>query len=244
MGLRGEGLRAHEQASQTFRMDLIYIDESGDHAKAATNPQYPVFVVVACIFDCEVYTRRFGPALLEFKLKHWKHEAVILHEREIRKYTGDFAFLFDRGNRQRFLTELSALIRQSGAKISAVAWDKRKTNQTRTYADCLVRLLQSIDHGTPGDKGQRIAIVESRGPKEDQANMRAAERAGLEARWKLVFVPKARNIPGLQLADLCARPIGLKVMAPERPNRAFDETIRLLLFPSPNLETGDLIVLD
>ena len=152
-------------------MDLIYIDESGDHAKAATNPQYPVFVVVACIFDCEVYTRRFAPALLEFKLKHWKHEAVILHEREIRKYTGHFAFLFDRDNRQRFLTELSALIRQSGAKISAVAWDKRKTNQTRTYADCLVRLLQSIDHGTPGDKGQRIAIVESRGPKEDQANM-------------------------------------------------------------------------
>ena len=223
---------------------MIYIDESGDHAKAATNLQYPVFVVVACIFERAIYTQRFVPALLEFKFKHWKHEAVILHEREIRKQTGNFALLLDRDYRSTFLAELSDLIRFSGVKILAVAWDKRKTNQTRTYADCLVRLLQSIDHGTPGDKGQRIAMVESRGPKEDQANMRAVERAGLEARWKLVFVPKARNLPGLQLADLCARPIGLKVMAPERPNRAFDETIRLLLFPSPNVETGDLIVLD
>ena len=244
MGLRGDGLRAYGQASQTLWMDLIYIDESGDHAKAATNLQYPVFVVVACIFDCEVYARRFAPALLEFKLKHWKHEAVILHEREIRKYTGDFTFLFDRDNRQRFLAELSALIRQSGAKIFAVAWDKRKTKQTRTYADCLVRLLQSIDHGIPGDKQQRIAMVESRGPKEDHENMRAVESGGLGHNWKLIFIPKSRNIPGLQLADLCARPIGLRVMAPERPNRAFDETIRLLLVSGPNVETGNLIVLD
>lgn len=225
-------------------MDLIYIDESGDHAKAATNLQYPVFVVVACIFDYEVYTRRFAPALLEFKLKHWKHEAVILHEREIRKYTGDFAFLFDRDNRQHFLAELSALIRQSSATIFAVAWDKRKTNRTRTYADCLVQLLQSIDHGIPGDNQQRVAMVESRGPKEDHENMRAVESAYLGHSWKLIFIPKARNIPGLQLADLCARPIGLKVMAPERPNRAFDETIRLLLVSGPNVETGSLIVLD
>jgi hypothetical protein len=244
MGLRGEGLRAYGQASQTFGMDLIYIDESGDHAKAATNLQYPVFVVVACIFERAIYTQRFVPALLEFKLKHWKHEAVILHEREIRKCSGDFAFLFERDNRQRFLADLTALIRQSGAKISAVAWDKRKTNQTRTYADCLVRLLQSIDHGIPGDKQQRVAMVESRGTKEDGENIRAVERACLGHNWKLIFIPKARNIPGLQLADLCARPIGLKVMAPERPNRAFDETIRLLLIPSPNVETGNLIVLD
>lgn len=244
MGLRGEGLRAYGQASQTLRMDLIYIDESGDHAKAATNLQYPVFVVVACIFDYEVYTRRFAPALLEFKLKHWKHEAVILHEREIRKQTGNFTLLLDRDYRRTFLAELSDLIRISGVKILAVAWDKRKTNQTRTYADCLVRLLQSIDHGIPGDKQQRIAMVESRGPKEDHENMRAVESACLGHSWKLIFIPKARNIPGLQLADLCARPIGLKVMAPERPNRAFDETIRLLLIPGPNVETGNLVILD
>ena len=41
----------------------------------------------------------------------------------------------------------------------------------------------------------------------------------------LVMVPKTANSAGLQLADLVARPIGLHVLRPDQPNRAFD-TIR------------------
>jgi hypothetical protein len=225
-------------------MDLIYIDESGDHAASATNPEYPVFVVVACMFDAATYTNRFVPTLLEFKLRHWRHEAVILHERELRKQTGDFTLLLDRDYRRGFLTELSVLIRQSGAKISAVAWDKRKTVKRRTYADCLVSLIESIDGEIPGALKQRVAMIESRGKQEDAENLHAIGNARLRHKWQFVFVPKARNIAGLQLADLCARPIGLKVMAPERPNRAFDETIRLLMEKHPCAEQGRPIVLD
>jgi len=36
------------------------------------------------------------------------------------------------------------------------------------------------------------------------------------------MVPKAANSAGLQLADLMARPIGLKHIRPDQPNRAFD----------------------
>jgi hypothetical protein len=35
-------------------------------------------------------------------------------------------------------------------------------------------------------------------------------------------VPKAANVPGLQLADIMARPIGLHVMNPAQANRAWD----------------------
>ena len=40
--------------------------------------------------------------------------------------------------------------------------------------------------------------------------------------FELVFADKKSNSTGLQLADLMARPIGLHVLKPEQPNRAFD----------------------
>ena len=38
----------------------------------------------------------------------------------------------------------------------------------------------------------------------------------------MLFVDKKANSTGLQIADLIARPIGLKVLRPEQPNRAYD----------------------
>ena len=40
--------------------------------------------------------------------------------------------------------------------------------------------------------------------------------------FELVMSPKAANSAGLQLADLVARPIGIKVLRPEQPNRAYE----------------------
>lgn len=39
--------------------------------------------------------------------------------------------------------------------------------------------------------------------------------------FNLVFADKQSHSTGLQLADLIARPIGLKTLKPEQPNRAF-----------------------
>ena len=40
--------------------------------------------------------------------------------------------------------------------------------------------------------------------------------------WIPHFVSKKANSSGLQLADLIARPIGLSILRPGQPNRAFD----------------------
>lgn len=36
------------------------------------------------------------------------------------------------------------------------------------------------------------------------------------------MIPKSSNSTGLQMADLVARPVGIKVLRPEQPNRAYD----------------------
>ena len=38
---------------------------------------------------------------------------------------------------------------------------------------------------------------------------------------EVVFVDKRANLPGLQLADLVARPVGINILRPAQPNRAF-----------------------
>jgi hypothetical protein len=40
--------------------------------------------------------------------------------------------------------------------------------------------------------------------------------------FELIFADKKSNSTGLQLADLIARPIGLHILKPEQPNRAFE----------------------
>jgi hypothetical protein len=50
------------------------------------------------------------PALQRFKLKHFGHDNVILHERDIRKHQGPFAFLKSKEKKQAFMGELTAII--------------------------------------------------------------------------------------------------------------------------------------
>lgn len=72
-------------------------------------------------------------------------------------------------------------------------------------------------------------IVEKRGEKEDNqlelAFRRicdAANALGKRLPFEIVMIPKAANSAGLQLADLVARPVGIKVLRPGQPNRAYD----------------------
>jgi hypothetical protein len=62
----------------------------------------------------------------------------------------------------------------------------------------------------------------------DGANYRR-EKLPLDPR----FVPKSANVPGLQIADLVARPIARHLLDPRQPNRAYD-VIEKKLDRSPN----------
>jgi len=69
---------------------IVYIDESGDHGMGRIDPGYPIFVLACCIFKKNAYINRLVPALHGFKFRHFGHDGIILHEREIRKDEGLF----------------------------------------------------------------------------------------------------------------------------------------------------------
>ena len=72
---------------------IVYADESGDHGLVSINPEYPVFALVFCVIRKDDYTSALVPAFQSFKFETWGHDAVILHEQEIRKSKGDFTIL-------------------------------------------------------------------------------------------------------------------------------------------------------
>jgi hypothetical protein len=72
-------------------------------------------------------------------------------------------------------------------------------------------------------------LIEQRGKREDDELELEFRRvcAGANYRNEVLafeprFVPKSANVPGLQLADLIARPIGRYILNRNQPNRAYD----------------------
>ncbi len=72
-------------------------------------------------------------------------------------------------------------------------------------------------------------VVERRGKREDEELelqfRRICDGANFHNThlpFEIVMAPKASNAPGMQLADLVARPIGIKTLRPQQSNRAYD----------------------
>lgn len=221
----------------SFSDYIVYVDESGDHGLENIDLDYPVFVLAFCIFEKGHYHQHCSPALQRFKFKHFGHDMVVLHEREIRQATGPFKILVNRDVREQFMRDLSELV--AAARFTVIASAIRKLDLRRQYVRptspydlalgfCLERLQKHLEE--QGDNGGTVHVVfESRGRREDAelelAFRRICAGQNYEARpmaFEPVFVPKSANSGGMQLADLIARPIGRHILDPTAPNRAYE----------------------
>ena len=229
----------------SFGNYIVYVDESGDHGLDKIDPEYPIFVLAFCIFKKMNYISDIVPAIQKFKFRYWGHDAVVIHEHEIRKsMAGDYSILSQANVRESFLNDLSSII--SASPFHVIATVMRKSSHRARYKEpanpyylsllyCIER-LKSFLAAQNEDVGKITHLIfESRGKEEDQALELEFRRImdGVaptyimrphvhEAAFSMRFVSKHANSAGLQLADLIARPIGLKVLRPEQPNRAFD----------------------
>jgi hypothetical protein len=110
---------------------IVYVDESGDPGLTAINPEYPIFVVAFCIVEKTQYIDAVAK-LLKLKFDTFGHDMTVMHEREIRKRIGDFAFIrSDRARGARFLTNLTNFVKD--APFMLVAAVIRKTELVKQY---------------------------------------------------------------------------------------------------------------
>ena len=205
---------------------IIYADESGDHGLASIDPEYPVFALTFCMIRKSDYADTVVPAIQRFKFDFWGHDAVVLHEHEIRKSKGDFAILMaDQELRIRFYQRLNELI--AGAPIALFAsvidklhLKKKYSTPRNPYRIALLFCIEQLHSNLlqKNQDGKKVHIIfESRGKKEDRElemefhriRNNFERREDLEPDCQRIlfdirFISKKANSTGLQLADLMA----------------------------------------
>lgn len=215
---------------------IVFVDESGDHGLDTIDAGYPVFVLAFCIIRKEDYIRQLTPAIQQVKFDHFGHDNVILHERDIRKDMGDFSSLKTREKKAAFMADLTAIVEATPFTLISCVIRKDMLKQRYAAPDNPYHIALGFglerafyflrSAGALGAKTH--VVVEKRGKREDaelELEFRRVcdggnyERATLP--FEVVFLDKKSNSPGLQLADMVARPVGLHVLKPEQANRAY-----------------------
>lgn len=223
--------------SNGFSDYLVFVDESGDHGLDAIDVGYPIFVLAFCVMRKEDYVSLLTPALQRFKMRHFGHDDVVLHEREIRKDQGAFSFLKTREKKQAFLDELTGIVGAMPFTLicSVIRKDflrAKYVHPDNPYHIALGHGLERVfyylrDQGAVN--GKTHVMVEKRGKREDgelELEFRRVCDGGNYKNNKLpfeiAFVDKRSNSAGLQIADLVARPVGMSILRPRQTNRAFE----------------------
>ena len=238
-----------------FSQYIVYADESGSPVLGADAKDFPVFVLVFLIVKKTHYIQEVVPRIQQLKFDFVGHDQLILHERDIRRQSGAFAFLqVSEVQRIEFVEQLTKIIEGAEIQLCCVIIDKAKLAEK--YADpwspydlaltfCIEKTAKALrDAGE--DETEVNVIFEARGLREDhhlelefrrivsgQPKIGNALPVVKRFNWQPRFVDKKSNSTGLQLADLAARPLGLSYMRPEQENRAAKVLQQKMIFPHP-----------
>jgi Protein of unknown function (DUF3800) len=232
---------------------MVFLDEAGDHSLDPVDKDFPVFVLVFVLCEDTEYTDALVPAFTRFKVKHFGHNGVVLHSRDIRKAIGDFAFLQVPEKRDLFHTDLNALMAEAEFQLIAIAI-RKQTHKARYGKACRNPYELTLEYGMErlrsylDEVGQQqvTLLAEARGKNEDDA-LRLAFLQLLKhgsyyhdfmsIDFDLKFVSKKANVLGHQIADLCAYPIARRVIDPKKSHRAF-EIVRSKFVDRPGWRHG------
>ena len=155
---------------------IAYFDESGDHGMEKIDAEFPVFVLCGCVFKISDYLTRELPDFSCIKFKHFGHDAVVFHSRDIRKKLGPFQILTDNLKNHEFIKDINAYFSSSTITLIAAAIDKKKHGSRYAFpanpyslslAFCLERIYACLQEREETGKTM-FCIFEERGATEDQ----------------------------------------------------------------------------
>ena len=209
-------------------MKLLFLDESGSHNLAVTDPQYPLFVLGGVILQQSYLESVVQPELDTFKRELFGSEKLVVHTADLTRNRRGFEQLKDAGFRERFYIELNALMSRWDYQVVACA--VRKEEHLRRYGvsalDPYVLSLGVVLEQFCFEigEGEGAVVLEARGHPLDRQlelawenlkvqgteHLRGAELARRISSFKLH--DKVENLAGLQLADLVVTPIGRHVL--------------------------------
>ena len=237
-----------------FSEFIAYGDESGTATFGKIEADFPAVGLAFCVFRVEDYVREVVPQVQALKFRHFGHDQVVLHERDIRRRQGEFR-LGSGQQREVFMADLDAVMTDLPMTIVAAVVDQQELRERYGKAFdaydlalrcCVAQILDCIEEGErAGPVADVSVIAEARASVEQNRVTADRFQAGLTevgpyaeaapARVNLRFASKQANSTGLQIADLVVRPIVLRTLRPRQANRAWSAIWPKLYRASPSV---------
>src|SRR5260370_27719274 len=207
---------------------ILFIDESGDHSLSKIDPQYPVFVLCGVIIDENYQNERATDALNRFKEQLFGRRDIILHTADFTRNQAGFEAMTAHDFRVRFFGEPGTMIGALNFKVVACVTQKQEhlkkygLHAVDPYMLSLSILIERFifECGSAGGS----VVAEAR----DATLNNALELAFLDLKIRgtnyvsatkvqkrihgFAIRDKQENITRLQLADVCATPIGRRAI--------------------------------
>ena len=225
---------------------LVFMDECGDHARAAADADFPLLLLAFVLIEPRAYREVIVPDMGRLKLGFWPHEGVNLHSRDIRKQLGDFGQFHQASDRLRLMQAITDLIRTAPFEL-VIAYVRKsevvENPDNPPYHEALWNGLRQVAlRAKLLAKNSVTLIAEARGKREDRELVAwpTAQGASVDGvAFRLVMRAKRDNIAGLQVADLCAYPAARHIIKPQADNPAFEIVRSHLVGWGENKKGGD-----
>lgn len=211
-------------------MYYFFIDESGDHNLLKINKDFPLFILAGCIFKSEYYNSICVKEIHDFKLKIFGNKKIILHTADITRNRNGFEKLQNEVSRNQFYREINYLLNKLDFTLIACIVDKKEHFKKfgelayDPYELALKCVLERYFYFLQENNDTGKIFVESRGGFLDSKLELAyfdiklsgityptRKLTGSDLKKRFIdfkFLNKKQNVCGLQVADLCATPIG------------------------------------
>lgn len=209
---------------------IVFVDESGTPVTHKPDPGFPIFSLQFVLVRKDVYSHQIVPEFIAFKLKHHGSDSTILHGKNIDAKDGEFRILQDPAVFSEYVADLDGIIDRAEIKLFSAFFLHHEVAgldslQVHPYAYFMHVLLNEIESRIAIDEGKTLCrvVVESR--KSSDAQMKAAYEAYKDAfrsdlvEFEFELAEKSRNVLGLQIADLVAKPIARYCLDSTKPGR-------------------------
>lgn len=219
----------------------LFLDECGNHNLNPGGDQFPVFCLCGVIVAAEDYAT-FDAKWKGWKEHYLGDAGILVHEPKVRSRS-QFFYRKDPTAQDALLSSLEQILGELEFTCIAAVIDKRRFADlyeegkvddflpSSAYLMCVDFVFERFVHflHAVGHDGRGLAQAESRGPREDAEVHAEFLRLHLQGtQWQpegqfrhalrpyMEFRRKSRNVSGLEIADLVARPIAEKVLDPTK----------------------------
>lgn len=148
-------------------MYYLFLDESGDHNLIKIDKNYPVFVLAGCIVESNYHNSTFMKEVVNYKIKLFKTNKILIHTADITRNKNGFEELKDDSFRKKFYNETNKLMKKLDFTLIACVIDKVKHLNKYEYPDgpyelSLQCLLERFYYFLFENNSKAMIIAESR----------------------------------------------------------------------------------